>query len=79
MRKYKGIDARRIKCCDNAPNTVQAGISFDYVDDQTPVLLFHFIDNIGSRENPLLHQTTKSMYLNKKTIKALRKQLKNLL
>lgn len=61
--KYKGIDERKVKCCDQNPNTIEAGISFDQLDNGTNVLRFHFLELI---KGEVLYQTTKTMFLDKK-------------
>lgn len=79
MSKYKGIDEREFKCCDNSDNTIEAGISFDALEDGTNVLRFHFLDyvDIGTN-NGILDQRTKTMYLDKSTISGLIEKLKSL-
>lgn len=74
--KYKGIDERQIKCCDNADNTIEAGISFEQLENGTNVLRFHFLDMIAGK---ILDQKTKTMYLNKKNTKKLIRELHNIL
>lgn len=71
MSKYHGIDEREIKCCSTNPNSIEAGISFDY-DNGINILRFHFLEYIEGR---VLDQRTKSMHLNKETVQAIIKQL----
>lgn len=66
--KYAGIDERMIKCCDSNPNTIEAGISFDKLDNGTNVLRFHFLEQLPSGT---LTQTTRSMYLNGENVSLL--------
>lgn len=74
--KYKGIDSRGIKCCSDNPNSIEAGISFDYDEDKdVNILRFHFLDY---EEGKILNQKTKSMHLNKENTKELIKELKKL-
>lgn len=63
--KYQGIDERMIKCCDPNPNTIEAGISFDKLEDNTNVLRFHFLERLPSGT---LNQRTKTMQLNGKNV-----------
>jgi uncharacterized protein (DUF1499 family) len=67
--KYKGIDAREIKCCCNNPNCIESGISFD-----KDYLFFHFLEY---DENGSLHQIRKAMMLNKENINQLIQSLKD--
>ena len=73
--KYKGIDNREIKCCCDNPNCSEGGISFD-TDENINMLNFHFLDYINGTE--ILHQETKTMYLDKENTKELIKALKEL-
>lgn len=66
--KYGGIDSRDIKCADKSPNTIQAGISFDKLEDGTHVLLFHFLQGL---ETGIIVQTTKSMHLSGENVSLL--------
>ena len=80
--KYKGIDQREIKCCDPSIKTIEAGISFDE-DRGHNTLCFHFLDTIdykggGDKTEPILHQVTKTMWLNKENTKELIKALQEL-
>ena len=77
--KYEGIDQREIKCCDTNHKTIEAGISFDQEDANTMILRFHFLDYItkGNGEK-ILHQQTKSMWLDKENTKQLIQSLKEL-
>lgn len=74
-KSYNCIDEREIKCFDNSPGTIQAGISFDSLEDGTPVLRFHYLELLMGK---LVTQRTKSMYLNKKNTNELIKALKQL-
>lgn len=83
MSKFKGIDEREIKCCDTSETTIEAGISFDELENGQHVLRFHFLDYIehgkdGKLENPILIQRTKSMYLNKENTQQLIESLREL-
>lgn len=71
--KYKGIDERQIKCCDNADNTIEAGISFEQLENGTNVLRFHFLDMIAGK---VLDQRTKTMFGMRQTIELLHEKLK---
>lgn len=73
--KYNGIDERQIKCCDNSDNTIEAGISFEQLENGTNVLRFHFLELIGGK---VLDQRTKTMYLDKKNTAELIKSLNEL-
>jgi hypothetical protein len=66
--KFFGIDERLIKCSDPNPDTIEAGISFDKLEDGTNVLRFHFLEQLPSG---ILTQTTKSMHLNGENISLL--------
>lgn len=66
--KYNGIDEREVKCCDTSDNTIEAGISFEQLENGTNVLRFHFLELIQGK---VLDQRTKSMYLNKENTKEL--------
>jgi hypothetical protein len=72
MTKIEGIDEREIKCCDPSPTTNEAGISFDNNNGQN-ILRFHFLDLLKYDENgkAILHQRTKSMWLNNENTKQL--------
>jgi len=81
-KKYGGIDSREIVCCDESNTTIEAGISFD-VDQGQNILNFHFLDLIkfgknGKLQKPILHEKTKSMWLNKENTEQLIKALKKL-
>ena len=78
MSKFKGIDSREIKCCDKSETTIEAGISFDNDEGQN-ILRFHFLDYIHKKDgSKLLHQQTKSMWLNKENTEQLIKALREL-
>jgi hypothetical protein len=79
MSKYKGIDSREIKCCDKSKTTIEAGISFD-IEGKQNILRFHFLEYIpGENGNKILHQETKTMWLNKKNTKQLIQALNELI
>ena len=78
MSKYNGIDSREIKCCDKSETTIEAGISFDE-DECQNILKFHFLDYTNKKDgSKMLHQKTKSMWLNKENTKQLIKALREL-
>ena len=63
--KFEGIDERTVKCCDTAANTIQAGISFDTLEENNLYALrFHFLEHLDAGAGNVLHQTTRSMHLN---------------
>ena len=79
MSKYNGIDEREVKCCDTSKTSVEAGISFDELENGQKVLRFHFLNYINTKDGSrILTQETKSMWLNKKNINQLIKKLDSL-
>lgn len=79
--KYKGIDSRKIKCSNENPNTIEAGISFDVFADDKNYLMFHFLTYTYSdelRNETELRQVSKAMQLNKENTKQLIKELRSL-
>ena len=79
MGKFKGIDSREVKCCDKSETTIEAGISFDSDNGQN-ILRFHFLDLVRKQDGSgyILHQETKSMWLNKEATNQLIKALREL-
>jgi len=76
MSKFDGIDERVIKCSDKAPGTIQAGISFDKLENGQNVLRYHFL--AIPFLNGKVTQITRSMYLNKENTAQLIKELQEL-
>jgi hypothetical protein len=77
--KYKGIDQRQIKCCDESETTIEAGISFDVLENGTNILVFHFLENIILNSGKtLLLQKSKSMHLNKDNKQQIINELKQM-
>ena len=76
MNKSKnvGIDERKIKCCCDDDNCIESGISFD-----CNILNFHFLQECSFTFNKKeYHQTTRSMILNKDSVKELIEELKKI-
>lgn len=76
--KYRGIDQREIDCCDPSETTIEAGISFDVLENGQNVLRFHFLEYLDPKNKKLLNQTTKSMWLDKDNTKQLISALQGL-